>query len=81
MSARRQGFSEEFNSRMGVGPIETLGKYGLETGGSTRNWSLMGEINQKQTRLQDKPIKIENLSDESKSIIRAYYPMLFGKKK
>jgi hypothetical protein len=32
LSARRQGFAEGFNSRMGVGPIETLGKYGKETG-------------------------------------------------
>ena len=211
LSARRQGFSEGFNSRMGVGPIETLGKYGLDTGckemlyttaihfdkgfvlngfawvtncwevslpieldgltlwlseikrrwpdvkfitqgefgmiwreqyksnsfnyqfeekgsgiggsdsdkvirwfmnkkfrlallknlkfgdemvidftrydigvkepvsGSTRNWSLMGEINQKQTRPQDKPIQIDKLSDKSKSLIGEYYPMLFKK--
>lgn len=32
LAARREGFAEGFNSRMGVGPIETLGKYGLETG-------------------------------------------------
>ena len=32
LAARRQGFASKFNSRMGVGPIETLGKYGLETG-------------------------------------------------
>ena len=32
LSARRQGSSGGFNSRMGVGPIETLGKYGLKTG-------------------------------------------------
>jgi hypothetical protein len=32
LAARRQGFSGGFNSRMGVGPIETLGKYGNETG-------------------------------------------------
>ena len=30
-SARREGFARDgFNSRMGVGPIETLGKYGLK---------------------------------------------------
>ncbi len=32
LSARREGFAGGFNSRMGVGPIETLGKYGQETG-------------------------------------------------
>lgn len=32
LAARREGFNEGFNSRMGVGPIETLGKYGLEIG-------------------------------------------------
>jgi len=32
LAARREGFREGFNSRMGVGPIETIGKYGLETG-------------------------------------------------
>jgi hypothetical protein len=32
LAARREGFASRFNSRMGVGPIETLGKYGLETG-------------------------------------------------
>ncbi len=32
LAARREGFKEGFNSRMGVGPIETLYKYGLEVG-------------------------------------------------
>ncbi|NWJ53208.1 MAG: DUF3863 domain-containing protein, partial [Bacteroidetes bacterium] len=32
LAARREGFAEGFNSRMGVGPIETLGKYGDEIG-------------------------------------------------
>jgi len=32
LAARRQGFAEGFNSRMGVGPIETLGKHGKEIG-------------------------------------------------
>ena len=32
LAARRQGFAEGFNSRMGVGPIETLRKYGPEIG-------------------------------------------------
>lgn len=32
LAARREGFAEGFNSRMGVGPVETLGKYGNKTG-------------------------------------------------
>jgi hypothetical protein len=44
--------------------------------GSRRNWSLMGDINQKQTRTQDKPISINNLSEKEKSLIRKYYPEL-----
>jgi hypothetical protein len=44
--------------------------------GSTRNWSLMGDINQKQTRPQDKPIPLRELSKESKARIEKYYPQL-----
>jgi hypothetical protein len=32
LAARRKGFEGGFNSRMGVGPIETLGRYGNATG-------------------------------------------------
>jgi len=32
LAGRRAGFADGFNSRMGVGPIETIGKYGTETG-------------------------------------------------
>ncbi|WP_186292616.1 DUF3863 domain-containing protein [Mucilaginibacter corticis] len=32
LAGRREGFKEGFNSRMGVGPIETIGKYGQEKG-------------------------------------------------
>ena len=44
--------------------------------GSTRNWSLFGDINQKQTRPEDRPIPFVDLSYEAKSIIKKYYPML-----
>ena len=44
--------------------------------GSTRNWSLMGDINQKQTRAQDIPILIGKLSEKEKSLIRKHYPEL-----
>jgi len=42
----------------------------------TRRWSLMGEINQKQTRPQDKPVTLDKLSNEVRSIIKGYYPYL-----
>jgi ketosteroid isomerase-like protein len=32
LAARRHGFKSGFNSRMGVGPIETIGKYGPKVG-------------------------------------------------
>lgn len=32
LAARREGFKEGFNSRMGVGPIETIGNLGPDTG-------------------------------------------------
>ncbi|HEY0176798.1 MAG TPA: DUF3863 domain-containing protein, partial [Pedobacter sp.] len=32
LAARRKGFEDGYNSRMGVGPIETVGRYGKETG-------------------------------------------------
>ncbi len=35
-----------------------------------RNWSLMGKINQKQTRPQDKPVLLEDLSSEDRELIR-----------
>lgn len=45
--------------------------------GTTRRWSLMGEINQKQTRPQDKPVPLKDLSSQDRSIIKAHYPDLF----
>ena len=43
---------------------------------STRNWSLMGEINQKQIRLQDKPVPFKNLEEKYKTVIKKIYPDL-----
>lgn len=45
----------------------------------TRKWSLLGEINQKQSRPQDKPKLITELSPEGISLIRQYYPHLLRK--
>jgi hypothetical protein len=44
---------------------------------NTRRWSLLGEINQKQTRPQDKPVFIQELAPVAKSLITKYYPELF----
>ena len=43
----------------------------------TRRWSLMGEINQKQTRPQDKPVPLSQLPADYKSLIKKHYPLLF----
>lgn len=42
----------------------------------TRQWSLMGDINQKQTRPQDKPVQLEKMPEKSLSIIYKRYPQL-----
>jgi hypothetical protein len=57
--------------------------YGLhakepESGNNTRNWSFMGDINQKQTRSQDMPIHITDLSKKTKLMIKQYYPSLYN---
>jgi hypothetical protein len=44
---------------------------------NTRRWSLLGLINQKQTRPQDKPVPIKELPEDAKSVIKRYYPFLF----
>lgn len=44
--------------------------------GTTRNWTLFGDINQKQTRKQDVPIPKEQLSEEQRRLIKSYYPAL-----
>ena len=46
----------------------------------TRKWSLLGEINQKQSRPQDNPRPIKELSPEATSLIKKYYPYLLDKK-
>ncbi|MDR1716816.1 MAG: DUF3863 domain-containing protein [Prevotella sp.] len=42
----------------------------------TRKWSLMGEINQKQSRSQDKPKAIDKISPDGLALIKKYYPYL-----
>jgi hypothetical protein len=44
--------------------------------GTSRNWSIMGDINQKQTRTQDKPVSLKKLRTEWQSLILAEYPEL-----
>jgi hypothetical protein len=41
-----------------------------------RNWSLMNRLNQKGTRPEDVPTKIEELSSEEQAIIKRRYPVL-----
>lgn len=42
----------------------------------TRNWSILGKINQKQTRPQDKPVALNKLSAKDIALIRKFYPEL-----
>ncbi|MBQ3490083.1 MAG: DUF3864 domain-containing protein, partial [Clostridia bacterium] len=35
-----------------------------------RNWSLMGDINQKGLREQDAPVALDELNDEQKALIK-----------
>lgn len=42
----------------------------------SRNWSLMGLINQKQTRPQDVPLPLKNLSEGDRKFIFENYPEL-----
>lgn len=49
--------------------------------GSTRNWSLMGEINQKQVRPQDKPVPLSKLPADYKMKIEKCYPEIFSERK
>ena len=44
----------------------------------TRRWSLMGEINQKQTRAQDQPKPLKELSESGGKLIKRRYPFLFN---
>ncbi len=41
--------------------------------GSTRNWSLLGEINQKGIRAQDRPVAVSDLPTEDKTLIQKHY--------
>lgn len=47
----------------------------------TRKWSLMGLINQKNTRPQDKPVALDALPAKARALIARHYPYLFEKTK
>jgi inhibitor of KinA sporulation pathway (predicted exonuclease) len=47
-----------------------------EPQGLTRSWSLLGEINQKQTRPQDQPRPLTQLSEDAQRLIFSHYPDL-----
>jgi hypothetical protein len=42
----------------------------------SRNWSLLGRINQKQTRPQDQPCPLTALPDDDRALIRSMLPEL-----
>jgi hypothetical protein len=42
----------------------------------SRNWSLLGRINQKQTRPQDQPCPLAALPEEDRVLIRSVLPEL-----
>jgi hypothetical protein len=44
----------------------------------TRNWSLMGRINQKRTRPQDAPVPLSALTAEERALIFCWFPELKG---
>ena len=48
-----------------------------EPGVMTRKWSLLGDINQKQTRPQDKPVVIDSLSKKARLLISKRYTLQF----
>jgi hypothetical protein len=52
-----------------------------QPGSPIRNWSLLNRLNQKGTRPQDKPMKIDDLNADEKAIIQKRYPELFTKPK
>lgn len=62
------------------GKVIDLTRYDLPAkepeSGTTRNWSLLGEINQKGLRKQDQPIAPDALPTADKTLIKKYYPSL-----
>ncbi|MEY3395998.1 MAG: hypothetical protein RL346_2235 [Verrucomicrobiota bacterium] len=48
-----------------------------EAGKHSRNWSLMNRINQKGTRPQDRPIRLDEFMEADRELIRKRYPELF----
>ncbi len=51
-----------------------------EPGQHSRNWSLMNRLNQKGVRPQDRPVDINSLSDDEKTLIKKWYPELLKTK-
>jgi len=48
------------------------------TGKFTRSWNLMNVLNMKQSRAQDRPKKLNELSAENQQMIKTRYPQLFA---
>ncbi len=63
----------------GPGEVIDFSRYDLpaqEPKGPQREWSLMNVVNQKETRPQDKPRLLSQLSQENQSLISRRYPNL-----
>jgi len=64
-----------------VGQVIDFTRYDLPAqepqGSFTRNWNLINELNMKQTRPQDKPKKLSDLTSDDQRIIKSRYPQLF----
>jgi hypothetical protein len=56
--------------------LEALEPEDAKPGQPIRNWSLMNRLNQKGTRPQDVPTKIDELSPEERAMIKSRYPVL-----
>lgn len=69
-----------FNTSVQVIDFTRYDKTDEEPQVMTRHWSLMGEINQKQTRPQDKPVPFVKLPEGSRKIILKHYPELISLK-
>ncbi len=48
--------------------------------GTSRNWSLMGAINQKRTRPQDAPVALKSLGRDLRALVERRYPFLLDRR-
>ena len=68
----------QYNSREQVIDFTRYDVKAQEPKEMTRKWSLMGEINQKQSRPQDHPLPMNLFPEEYKRLVNQVYPDLFS---